>query len=189
MSATATQKPAQLDLVLFSGGIDSSTLAAQLMVSGRPPELLFVDYGQRSRAAERRSSRLIATQWGCGLSEVAIGGLTPGEGEISGRNALLVHVALAHRPHAPRLHLGLHAGTGYRDCTPAFIELMQRSLDLHTDGAMSLSAPFIAMSKADVVALARLARVPFELTHSCETGDEPCGRCRSCWDREALDVR
>jgi len=161
----------------------------KLLASGRQPELLFVDYGQRSRAAERRSSRTIAARWGCRLAELSVEGLYPRKGEISGRNALLVHAALAHRPHAPGLHLGIHAGSGYRDCSPAFVELMQRSLDLHTDGAMRLSAPFIGMSKAELVVLARGAGVPFELTHSCEVSDEPCRRCRSCRDREALDVR
>jgi 7-cyano-7-deazaguanine synthase len=189
MCGAPTGKPVQLDLVLFSGGIDSTTLAAQLMGTGRQPELLFVDYGQRSRAAERRSSRAVAARWDCELSEVTLAGLVPGEGEISGRNALLVHVALAHRPHASRLHLGIHAGSGYRDCSPRFVELMQRSLDFHTDGAMRLSAPFIGMSKGELVVLARASAVPLELTHSCEAGDKPCGRCRSCRDRLALDVR
>jgi len=176
-------------VVLFSGGIDSATLAAQLLARGRRPELLFVDYGQRPGAAERDSARALAAQWNSNLTEVGVAGYLPGKGEILGRNALLVHLALAHRPHAESLHLGIHAGTGYRDCSPAFVELMQRSLDFHTGGETQLSTPFIGMTKADVATLARILHVPIGMTHSCEVGAELCGRCRSCRDREVLDLR
>jgi 7-cyano-7-deazaguanine synthase len=183
------RKAASATVVLFSGGVDSATLAAHLLADSLRPELFFVDYGQPSRVAERASARALAAEWSLGLSELTVEGLLPGNGEMVGRNALLTHLALAHRPHAEGLYLGIHAGTGYTDCSSEFVELMQRSLDLHTGGQTRISAPFVGMTKADVVALARAAHVPFGLTHSCEVAAEPCGFCPSCTDREALDLR
>lgn len=189
MFASGAREATSTEVVLFSGGIDSATLAGQLLTRGQRPEFLFVDYGQRAGHAERESSRALAAEWGVDLTELTVAGYSPGDGEIPGRNALLVHLALAHRPHATRIHLGIHAGTGYADCSLEFVELMQRSLDFHSRGETRLSAPFIDLSKADVATLARAAGVPLGLTHSCEVRAEPCGRCRSCQDREALDLR
>ncbi len=146
VSVSDDRNAATTEVVLLSGGVDSATLAAQLLTSNRRLELLFVDYGHRTSAAERTSSRALAAEWGLGLTELTVTGYLPRHGEIVGRNALLVHLALAHRPRATRVHLGIHAGTGYRDCSPEFVELMQRSLDFHTSGETRLSAPFIDMS-------------------------------------------
>lgn len=189
MSASGPREAVSTEVVLFSGGIDSAALAGHLLARGQRPELLFVDYGQRAGPAERDGSQALATHWGLALTEITVGGYSPGDGQIPGRNALLVHLALAHRPHTTRFHLGIHAGTGYADCSLEFVELMQRSLDFHTGGETRLSAPFLDLSKADVATLAHTAAVPLDLTHSCEVGAEPCGRCLSCGDREALGLR
>lgn len=174
------------DLVLFSGGIDSSVVA--LMLSEQQPELLFVDYGQPARRAERKSVRALAEIWGLSLSEVSLVGLETDGGEIPGRNALLIQVALTHRPATKRVHIGIHAGTKYRDCSPAFVEVMQTSLDFHADGRLRLSAPLIGFSKDEVVTLGRSLDLPFGVTHSCEAANEPCGACPTCRDLKALDV-
>jgi 7-cyano-7-deazaguanine synthase len=97
-------------------------------------------------------------------------------------------MAAATRPAASAIALGIHDGSGYRDCTPAFVELMQRVLDFHSDGQCQLLAPFLTWSKHDVAALAVKLRVPVALTHSCETADVPCGTCRSCRDREVASA-
>jgi 7-cyano-7-deazaguanine synthase in queuosine biosynthesis len=174
------------DLVLFSGGIDSSVVA--LMLNDHQPELLFVDYGQPARCAERHSARALSELWGLTLSEVSVLGIGVDSGEIPGRNALLIQVAVAHRPAVRRVHIGIHTGTAYRDCSPAFVEVMQTCLDFHTDGRLRLSAPLISFSKDEVVTLGRSLDLPFGVTHSCETADEPCGACPTCRDLEALGV-
>jgi 7-cyano-7-deazaguanine synthase len=177
------------DVVLFSGGIDSAVLAKSLIEEGISPDLLFVQYGQPARQAERRSALHIARTWSLALTELGVTGLVAEAGEIAGRNAMLVHLALARRPDSRRLHLGIHAGTGYRDCGSEFVEAMQRSLDLHTDGRMQLSAPFVEMTKQEVVSIAKAIEVPLASTYSCEAADTPCGTCASCRDRAVLDVR
>lgn len=176
-------------LVLCSGGIDSATLAALAVAEAESVELCFIDYGQPARTAERLAVLALGDDLGIPVVEAAISGLDIVGGEIPMRNALLVTSAAALRPGAALVALGVHAGTGYRDCSKEFVDLMQRVLDFHRDGAMRLLAPFVQWSKADVYRLALRLSVPLSLTHSCEAGDEPCGSCRSCADREALLAR
>lgn len=173
--------------MLASGGIDSAALAAELARSHESTKLCFVDYGQRPVSAERASVRLLADHLGLALGEVAIRGFAhTATGEIPYRNALLITTAAATHPDAAVVAIGIHGGTGYRDCSPAFVETMQALLDFHSDGSMQLAAPFAAWDKPDVHALALELGVPISMTHSCEASDEPCGACRSCLDRKAL---
>lgn len=186
---TANRAESISHLILCSGGVDSGTLAAQAAASGQPVELCFVDYGQPARRAEHRSVDALAHHFAIDVVEVGVAGLdVAAYGEVPVRNALLVTVAAALRPDAGLLYLGVHAGTGYRDCTPAFIDLMQGLLDFHTGGTTRLVAPFIEWTKADVYVLARELDLPIGLTHSCESSDRPCGECRSCVDREVYVV-
>jgi 7-cyano-7-deazaguanine synthase len=181
------QAAAVTDLVLCSGGMDSATLAAQLCGTGQTPELYFVDYGQPAAAAERQSVHAIAVRLSLTVMVAHVGGLdVPEQGEITGRNMMLVTLALAAHPHVRSIGIGIHAGTGYRDCSSDFVDLAQQVLDFHRDGGCRLVAPFVDWSKADVVALAVQLDLPIGMTYSCETGDRPCGSCRSCRDREAL---
>jgi 7-cyano-7-deazaguanine synthase len=177
--------------VLLSGGVDSTTLLA--LCAQQDPEgigAIFVDYGQPASAHEREAARAASAVYDVDLCEVQVEIGPVSDGEVQGRNALLVHLALASAgPHAGTIFLGIHAGTTYRDCSPAFVQSMQISLDAHRDGALQLAAPFVEWSKAEVYALAGNLKVPFEITYSCESGTvPPCGRCRSCLDRKALDA-
>jgi 7-cyano-7-deazaguanine synthase len=177
--------------ILLSGGVDSACLLA-LCAERRqhPVEALFVDYGQAAARPERNAAIAVAGAFDAELrrAQVDIGQIV--EGEIPGRNALLVHLALATAGRAPAtIMLGIHAGTPYVDCSPAFVDAMQRSLDVHRDGTLQLVAPFVAWSKSEVYAYARAMSVPLELTYSCEAGQvPPCGACPSCRDRELLDA-
>ena len=50
---------------------------------------------------------------------------------------------------------------------------------------LTIEAPFVEMNKAGVVKLGLELGVPYELTWSCyEGGDEPCGTCGTCIDRQ-----
>ena len=51
---------------------------------------------------------------------------------------------------------------------------------------MCIEAPFVNMTKKDIVKLGLELGVPYELTWSCyEGGDKPCGVCGTCRDRMA----
>lgn len=176
------------DVVLLSGGIDSATALALARGQDYPPTALFVDYGQAAASSEAVASASLAAHYRVPHTTLGLDGLRFGSGEILGRNAMLVHVALlaTSRSGEGTVTIAIHAGTSYRDCSPDFVDLMQRSYDFHTGGKVVLAAPFIDRHKAEVLALAIDMKVPLSLTYSCEAGNQPCGECLSCRDREVL---
>ncbi|MDX6608231.1 MAG: 7-cyano-7-deazaguanine synthase [Solirubrobacterales bacterium] len=174
-------------LILLSGGIDSACLLAERAARRLEPTALFVDYGQSPADRERSCSKSLAAHFGVKWSAVRVGGLTIPNGEIPGRNALLAHLAVVHiGSDASCIYLGIHAGTPYRDCTQAFVEETQRSIDFQSGGACQLVAPYLTWNKAEVHQRAKELGVPLGITHSCERAEDPCGNCASCIDREAL---
>jgi 7-cyano-7-deazaguanine synthase len=174
-------------LILLSGGLDSATALAAASRDGASPGALFVVYGQAADLDELRAAAAIADHYSVSLDILKVAGLRFSEGEIRGRNAFLIHSALLAAPPGPTtIIIGIHGGTDYVDCSPEFVELMQRSLAFHTGGEVTLAAPFLDFSKGDIHVLTRKLDVPVELTYSCERGGDPCGECLSCKDRELL---
>jgi queuosine biosynthesis protein QueC len=94
---------------------------------------------------------------------------------------------------ADTLHTAVHADDGhnwaYPDCTPEFVGAMQNAIYVGTYHEVRLQAPFVYLTKAEIVALGTLLRVPFDLTWSCYEGREfACGTCPTCVSRlEAFD--
>lgn len=174
-------------LILASGGIDSSTLIWLSVQQGLKPTALFVDFGQPAAKAENEAVSNICSSLRVPLRVVRYNGSNIEAGEVQGRNALLLHLALLEFPSSSGVvALGIHAGTGYRDCSPEFMEVMQSSFEFHTEGAIIATAPFLHWTKQDVYQLASKLDVPLELTHSCEADNHPCRWCRSCLDRRLL---
>ncbi len=78
------------------------------------------------------------------------------------------------------------AGNAYPDCSSEFNESMNRAICLGSGGELEVRAPFIGLTKAEVVKLGLSIGVPYELTWSCyEGGEKPCGKCGTCRDRLA----
>ncbi len=174
-------------LVLASGGVDSSTLLWMSSQQGLNPAALFVDFGQPAAEAESQAVANICGSLYVPLRVVRYKGANFDAGEIRGRNAFLVHMALLEFPSSSGVvALGIHAGTGYADCSPQFMEIMQSSYDFHTGGAVTVTAPFLHWTKQDLYRLATDMKVPVALTHSCEASNLPCRHCRSCLDRRLL---
>ena len=174
-------------LILASGGVDSSTLLWLSVQQGLTPTALFVDYGQPAVEAEGEAVAKICSSLRTPWRRVRYKGTRFGAGEIRGRNAFLLHTALVEFPSSSGVvALGIHAGTGYADCSPEFMEIMERSYEFHTGGAIAVTAPFLHWTKQDVYDLATKLNVPTAQTYSCEASNLPCGRCRSCLDRSLL---
>ncbi|HEU4516037.1 MAG TPA: 7-cyano-7-deazaguanine synthase, partial [Steroidobacteraceae bacterium] len=78
--------------------------------------------------------------------------------------------------------------SGYPDCRPAFIRAFEHLANLATRAAvegrpMSVHAPLIELSKADIIRRGIALGVDYALTVSCYQPDEAgraCGRCESC---------
>ncbi len=172
-------------IVLLGGGIDSAALLALARESSTDVESLFIDYGQAPARSEFEASAALSVHYGVEHHRIEVGELTFGSGEIRGRNAFLLHLALFAFPELTgTVAIGIHSGTPYRDCSEAFVELMEGSFAFHTEGQVTVAAPFITWSKSEVINLATDLHVPIGLTHSCETGDIACHTCLSCLDRD-----
>ena len=174
--------------VLLSGGIDSTLCAYMLGRQGYSVQGLFIDYGQSAAKREHRAAQEIATSLGIPLTAQAlVGGHARGSGEQTGRNALLISAGVFLMGQRSGLVvIGVHAGTAYYDCSPAFIESIGRLVEEQTDGRVVLLAPLLNWSKANVFRAFQSAALPLDQTYSCEAGPEPCGVCNSCQDRRAL---
>lgn len=76
------------------------------------------------------------------------------------------------------------AGSAYPDCSEEFNRAMDEAIRLGSGGMLSIRAPFIGLTKAEVVAEGSRLGVPYQYTWSCyEGGDVPCGVCGTCRDR------
>ena len=88
------------------------------------------------------------------------------------------------------IYYGAHsddaAGNAYPDCSEAFNKAMNDAIFLGSGNQLHIEAPFVRLTKADVVKIGLELGVPYELTWSCyEGGESPCGVCGTCRDRVA----
>lgn len=195
--------------MLVSSGLDSAVLLAHEAVqyNVRP---VYVRSGLAWEAAELQMlSRLIAAPVFAGLRPLlvvdlpmrdvypadhwAMAGRPPAydtpdaEVYLAGRNLTLLPKAglIAARDDARRIALGPLAGNPFPDATPAFFAAMAEALSRGLAQALSVVAPFAALTKAQVIELGARLGVPFELTLSCmaPAGERHCGLCSKCRER------
>lgn len=174
-------------IVLLSGGIDSACCVNFFRRLGRPVGCIHVSYGQLASKHEKRAAKHIARHYRVPITFAEW--RVPGEkplGEIAHRNAFLVlAAAMEAPPTACVLSLGIHSFTQFPDCSTEFIRSIESVLKLFTTPRLTIAAPFIGFSKAELIEYAANNSIPLELTYSCEAGTSPpCGECRSCRDRE-----
>lgn len=189
MRGTRDGHSEKLATVLLSGGIDSAACAAFLIAQDLKVSALFLDYGQAAAIYEQGAARSLAATLGIEMRTLQFDcAASLGAGELVGRNAFFVFSALfATRGRSSLIALGLHSGTPYYDCSPAFVETINRAVAEHTDGAVKVIAPFVDWAKRDVYDYFVQAGLPIAQTYSCEAGVERgCGSCASCLDRKAL---
>ena len=203
--------------MLVSGGLDSATVLAIAREQVWERHALTVDYGQRHRAELDAAAR-VAKALGAATHRVvrvelnAFGGsaLTdtaiavpkrPTEGipvtYVPARNTILLSMALAHAEvlGANAIFTGANAVdfSGYPDCRPEFIAAFERLANVATkrgvEGSrVSIEAPLIALSKADIIRRGAALGVDFSLTVSCYDPDASggaCGECDACRLRRA----
>ena len=201
-------------VVILSGGLDSTVLAYKLARDGDDLLCLTFDYGQRHRK-EINAAQLTAQDLGFPWRSVdltSLGHLLKGnalsdsdvcvpEGHyadatmqktvVPNRNAVMLACAFAVAAARgyERVALGVHGGDHfiYPDCRPEFIqafEQMERQA-LGEWWSVGLYAPFVNLTKVDIVKLGTGLQVPFADTWSCYNGGElHCGVCGTCVERK-----
>lgn len=208
-------------LVLFSGGVDSTTcLGLAIDKYGKENVIaLSVSYGQK-HTKEIECSRKIAEYYGvehiyldlakifeysdCSLLEhsdreipkesyaeqIEKGDGKPVSTYVPFRNGLFLSSAasIALSKDCEVIYYGAHsddaAGNAYPDCSDAFNKAMGDAIYIGSGNQLRIEAPFVNMTKAEVVKTGLALKVPYELTWSCYEGKErPCGVCGTCIDR------
>lgn len=86
------------------------------------------------------------------------------------------------------IYYGAHsddaAGNAYPDCSDAFNKAINEAIYIGSGNQLKVEAPFIGLTKAQVVKKGLELKVPYELTWSCYMcEDKPCGVCGTCLDR------
>ena len=198
-------------VVLVSGGMDSAVVLALARERGLDCHALTVGYGQRHSAELAAAAELAQVQGAVEHKLVvvdlrSIGGsaLTAdiavpeqaGEGipvtYVPARNTIMLSVALgwAEVLGALEIHCGVNAVdySGYPDCRPEFIAAFESLARLATKAGvegrpLSVRAPLMRMSKADIAREGVRLGVDFSRTVSCYQADaqgRACGRCDAC---------
>ena len=181
------------DLLLLSGGIDSTAIAAWC----RPACGLTIDYGQRPAIAEVRAAAAAAEATGVEHRVMTVDLSSYGSGDLAGRaavslapvrewwpyrNQMLVTLAAMATVSegVQRIMIGCLATDGvHRDGSRDFIIAMDNALRMQ-EGAMRLDAPAVELTAAELI---RTSKAPMEVlawAHSCHMANEACGECRGC---------
>ena len=210
-------------LVLFSGGVDSSTCLAIAVAKYGAKEVLAlsVSYGQK-HSKELEAAKKIAEYYGVMLKTIDLSkifedsncsllqgstediptesydeqlkknGGSPVSTYVPFRHGLFLSCAasVALSFGCNEIYYGAHsddaAGNAYPDCSSEFNDSINRAIFIGSGDRLTVCAPFIGLSKAEVVKRGMELGVPYELTWSCYSGtDKPCGVCGTCRDRIA----
>jgi len=185
-----------LAVVLLSGGLDSTTVAALARAQGYRLLALTIDYNQRHRIELDHAARVAAALGaerhvvlpldlrgfgGSALTadiEVPKSGVEPGipVTYVPARNTIFLSVALgwAEAAGARDLFIGVNAldYSGYPDCRAEFIAAFEAMANLATKAGVEgdrfhVHTPLGDMTKADIVRAAVEVGAPIELTWSC----------------------
>lgn len=200
-------------VVLLSGGLDSATTLAVARDEGFECYCLSLDYGQRHRVELNAAAKVAATLnakehrvvtlgldtfGGSALTDTSIA--VPVDGAQGGipvtyvpaRNTIMLSLALAWAEvlGSRDIFVGVNAVdySGYPDCRPEYIAAFETLANLATkagvEGAkLTIHAPLINLSKAEIVRQGTHLGIDYSLTISCYQADNDgraCGVCDSC---------
>lgn len=197
-------------VVLYSGGLDSSTCMAMAKADGFDIYAISFSYGQRHNhelmIAGQNAKKLGATEhlvvefdlrlMGGSALTAAIDVPKEGVGQdipvtyVPARNTIFLSFALgwAEVLGASDIFIGVNAldYSGYPDCRPEYIEAYERMANLATKAGVvgtskfKIHAPLIGMSKADIIRCGVKLGVDYAMTHSCYDPTAEGFSCGKC---------
>lgn len=190
-------------LLLLSGGVDSTAIAAWLPFDGA----LTIDYGHKPAQGEINAARAVAAALNLPHDVVTVDASAVGSGLLAGtdataispaaewwpyRNQLLVTIAAAYAVNHgfDNVTVATVAGDGsrHKDGTPEFYSRLNDLLAIQ-EGAISVATPAAQLTAVDLLREAQPTADLLGWTHSCHRTPLACGDCPGCWKRaELLDA-
>ncbi|VVB70887.1 7-cyano-7-deazaguanine synthase [uncultured archaeon] len=199
-------------VLILSGGVDSTTLLYKMQDDGHEVYALTFNYAQRHKK-EIDCARKIAEKLGIPHRVVDLSNLAALLGDsallggkdvpschytedaakqtvVPNRNMIMLSIAAgyAEAHEVPAVYYAAHKNdsTIYPDCRAEFVEALKPAIRLATAWhPVELQAPFVDLTKAEIVKMGLELGVPFEMTWSCYQGrDLPCRSCPTCIERE-----
>ena len=197
-------------VILYSGGLDSTTCLAIAREQGFDPYAISFSYGQRHQQeleVAKRNARPMGAldhllvefdlrkMGGSALtSDLAVpkGGVEDNEIPVTyvpARNTIFLSFALgwAEVLGSLDIFIGVNAldYSGYPDCRPEFIQAYETMANLATKAGvegsrMKIHTPLISLTKAEIIKKGLSLGVDYALTHSCYDPAEDGAACGLC---------
>jgi 7-cyano-7-deazaguanine synthase len=201
-------------LLLLSGGLDSTVAAFESVRDGYDLSCMTFNYGQKTYKKELECARKVAEIIGVKKHVLVdlpflkdFGPIAMIEGKVfleyenrdlvyvPFRNGIMISIAAAYAESndIPEILLCTHKSDRIcPDVTPEFLETLTKSINIgvKTNMGITVRSPFHSLTKTQIAARGYEIGVPFELSWSCYNSNEAhCGKCTNCIDRiEALNA-
>lgn len=203
-------------VLALSGGLDSTTLLSRCLDEGREVLTVHFQYGSTHNPWELDAVSGLLGWFGQSHRCVDLRGVFANTGSslmgaapipeehyaaesmrstvVPGRNLIFASVlaSIAEATGADAVGLGVHAGDHhiYPDCRPDFVFALSGVVRASTEGKVGVYAPFLHVTKADIVREGLRLETPYALTRTCyKAQGTPCGVCGSCRERlEAFEL-
>ena len=195
-------------LILYSGGLDSTTVLHHALSNDYDCTALTIDYNQRHSYEVKSSQEYLRQEniegliFKIDLSQIGGSALTDNELKVpmeyqSGipityvpaRNTIFLSIASAYaeKLSISEIFIGVNQidYSGYPDCRPEFIDSIQSTINLGTkvgvDGdSISINAPLINMSKREIILYGIELGIDYSRTVSCYQLDSEGDACGEC---------
>ena len=195
-------------LVLFSGGLDSTTMLAMVKSNGYEITALTINYNQRHVTeidfSKKSLSQLQINKqiiFDLDLSKIGGSALTdnipvPIDSNdnipttyVPARNTIVLSLAssFAERLNISNIFIGANIidYSGYPDCRPEFIKSFEKTINLGTklgvEGShFRIHTPLIKMTKAEIIKKGHSLGVDYSLTLSCYNPTDSGLACGKC---------
>lgn len=197
-------------LVILSGGLDSTTLLYDSVKWSSHLEAISFFYNQKHKRELELAAKtceklgikhtIIDISF---LGEISKSALTTQDHEVPeghyadenmkqtvvpNRNMIMMSIAAAYALNNDfgQMTIGVHAGDHaiYPDCRAGFIGYMAKAFSMCDWNKLSLRAPYLRMSKGDIIKRGLQLNVDYSLTQTCyKGGEKACGKCGSCVER------
>ena len=183
-------------VVLFSGGLDSTTVLVYALKQGYDVYPLTFSYGQRHSIEIKQSEKTLEKYGLLNRQTIFSIDLTPfvncslinknlevpefAENRIPStyvpsRNLIFLSVAsgFAETLGAEKIFIGVNSVdySGYPDCRPEFVDAFNKTIAVGTkqgvESGIEVAAPILNMSKKEIIELGMSLGVDYSLTHSC----------------------